>query len=222
MDQNEQRSGSSGPGAYFDEAAATWDDNPTRVELAKTVAKGILAQVPLTAETMVMDFGCGTGLITRALAPKVASVAAADPSAQMLAVLDAKAKASGLNNVQPLPLEAGYPSPDGARFDAIVSSMVFHHVEDIPAVLSRFARWVRPGGWVAIADLEPEDGSFHVGNPHVVHHGIDPARLGSQLEQAGFAIQSVQTVHTIRRQPEGADHPRDYPVFLLVARRTDS
>jgi tRNA (cmo5U34)-methyltransferase len=207
-----------GAGAYFDEAAATWDDNPTRVELAQAVARGILAEVPLMADMVVMDFGCGTGLITRALAPEVASVVAADTSSEMLAVLDAKAKASGLNNVQPLPLEAGYPSPVGVHFDAIVSSMVFHHIEDIPALLARFAQWLRPGGWVAIADLEPEDGSFHRGNPHVIHHGIDPAHLGSELVTAGFSIQSVRTVHVVRRQPEGADQPRDYPVFLLVGR----
>jgi tRNA (cmo5U34)-methyltransferase len=224
MDQNRSASGNgreqdAGPEAYFDEAAKTWDDNPMRVELAKTVAEGILAEVPLMADMMVMDFGCGTGLITRALAPKVASVVAADTSAQMLAVLDAKAKASGLNNVQPVPLEAGYPSPDGSRFDAIVSSMVFHHIDDIPALLARFAQWLRPGGWVAIADLEPEDGSFHGSNPHVVHHGIDPSGLGLQLEAVGFSVQSVQTIHIIQRQPVGADRPRDYPVFLLVARK---
>lgn len=221
-DPNELPEGNVGrrsAGAYFDEAAATWDDNPTRVELAKAVTKGILAEVPLMADMVVMDFGCGTGLITRGLAPRVASVVAADMSTQMLAVLDAKAKASGLNNVQPLPLEAGYPLPEGSPFDAVVSSMVLHHVEDILALVARFARWLRPGGWVAIADLGPEDGTFHRGSSHVVHHGIDPGRLGSELAAVGFSIQSVRMVHTIRRQPEGADRPRDYPVFLLVARR---
>lgn len=224
MDQNEPIPGnggpqSEGPGAYFDEAAKTWDDNPTRVEMARTVAKGILSEVPLTPEMAIMDFGCGTGLITRELAPKVASVTAADTSAQMLAVLGDKAKASGLNHVQPLLLEDDYPSPTGAPFDAIVSSMVFHHIEDIPALLARFAQWLRPGGWVAIADLEPEDGTFHAGNPHVVHHGIDPSWLGTQLEAVGLSNKNTRTVHTIRRQPEGADQPRDYPVFLLVARK---
>ncbi len=208
-----------GPGAYFDEAAKTWDDNPTRVEMAKIIARAIAAQVPLTPEMAIMDFGCGTGLITHELAPKVASVTAADTSAQMLAVLGDKAKASGLDHVRPLLLEDGYPSPTGPQFDAIVSSMVFHHIEDIPALLAKFAQWLRPEGWIAIADLEPEDGTFHSGNSHVIHHGIDPSWLRSQIEALGLSVRSVQMVHTIRRQPEGADQPRDYPVFLLVARK---
>ena len=97
----------------------------------------------------------------------------ADTSARMLAVLEAKAKASGLDHVRPLLLDDGYPSPVGLQFDAIVSSMVLHHIEDIPALLARLAQWVRPGGWIAIADLEPEDGTFHRGDAHVVHRGIE-------------------------------------------------
>ncbi len=224
MDQNKSASGDgrqqdAGPGAYFDEAAKTWDDNPRRVEMAKVIARAIAAEVPLTPEMAIMDFGCGTGLITRGLAPKVASVTAADTSEQMLAVLGSKAKASGLDHVRTLLLEDGYPSPTGPQFDAIVSSMVFHHIDDVPALLTKFAQWLRPGGWVAIADLEPEDGSFHGSNPHVIHHGIDPSWLGSQIGALGLSVKSIQTVHTIQRQPEGADEPRDYPVFLLVAQK---
>ncbi|NLZ04023.1 MAG: methyltransferase domain-containing protein [Phycisphaerae bacterium] len=143
----------------------------------------------------------------------------ADTSARMLAVLEAKAKASGLDHVRPLLLDDGYPSPVGLQFDAIVSSMVLHHIEDIPALLTRLAQWVRPGGWIAIADLEPEDGTFHRGDAHVVHRGIDPAWLRTQVEAKGFTVESARTVHVVRRQPEGADRPRDYPVFLVVARR---
>ncbi len=207
-----------GANNHFDAAAATWDDNPTRVELAKAVAGAMLAAVPLTPQMAVMDFGCGTGLITREMAPKVASITSADTSAQMLAVLEAKAKASGLDHVRTLLLEDGYPQLSGGQFDAVVSSMVLHHIEDIPALLARFAQWVRPGGWIAVADLEPEDGTFHRDSAHEVHHGIDPAWLRSETEAVGFSVKSAQTVHTIQRQPEGVHQPREYPVFLLVAR----
>ncbi len=208
-----------GPVAYFDQAAATWDDNPRRVEMAGVVAQAMVRDVLLTADMKVMDFGCGTGLITRQLAPQVASVTAADTSAEMLAVLMQKAQAGGMRNVDTLLLEPGYPLPAGPTYDAVVSSMVFHHLEDIPHVLERFAAWLQPGGWLAIAELEPEDGSFHSDGRHVLHHGIDPSWLRSQIEALGLSVRSVQMVHTIRRQPEGADQPRDYPVFLLVARK---
>jgi 2-polyprenyl-3-methyl-5-hydroxy-6-metoxy-1,4-benzoquinol methylase len=203
----------------FDEAAQSWDDNPVRVELAAAVAEGMGREVPFRPEMAIMDFGSGTGLIARALAPKVASVAAADTSTEMLAVLETKAKAAGLDGIRALSLDAGYESYTGESYDAIVSSMVLHHIEDIPKLAQHLAQWCRPGGWVALADLEPEDGTFHHDTRGVVHHGIDPAALTSQLEAVGFTTKSIQTVHTIQRPSEEGADPRDYPVFLLVAQR---
>jgi len=217
--REEQPAEIAGPTSPFDQAAQTWDDNPVRVEIATAVARAISRAVPLTPEMAIMDFGSGTGLIARALAPKVASVSAADTSTEMLAVLATKAKAAGLTGIRPLLLDDQYRSHGAACYDAIASSMVLHHIADIPNLARHLAQWCRPGGWVALADLEPEDGTFHRHAQEVVHHGIDPAELASQLEAAGFTTKSIQTVHTIRRPPtEGAD-PKDYPVFLLVAQR---
>jgi 2-polyprenyl-3-methyl-5-hydroxy-6-metoxy-1,4-benzoquinol methylase len=207
-------------GAYFGQAAATWDDKPQRVEMAGIVAEAMRNDVPLRPDMKVMDFGCGTGLITRQLAPTVASVTAADTSAEMLAVLAQKAKASGLTNVQTLLLEPGYPSPAGSAYDAIVSNMVFHHIEDISHVLARFAAWLRPGGWVAISDLEPENGTFHADDRHVFHHGIDPSWLTAQMEAVGFTVHTVHIVHTVHKPLEGTTQMREYPIFLLAAQKT--
>jgi len=203
----------------FDEAAQTWDDKPARVELAAAITAAMSREVPFGPEMQIMDFGSGTGLIARALAPQVASVTAADTSGEMLAVLAAKAKAAGLTTIQPLLLDADYESHADATHDAIVGAMVLHHIKDIAKLVQHLAQWCRPGGWVALADLEPEDGTFHR-DPHgVMHHGIDPASLASQLEAVGFTTKSIRTVHTIQRPPaEGADL-QDYPVFLLVARK---
>ncbi len=208
-----------GPTSRFDEAAQSWDDNPVRVKLAAAVAEAMGRAVPLQPEMQIMDFGSGTGLIARALAPKVASIAAADTSTEMLAVLETKAKAAGLTGIRPLLLDAGYESHSGDSYDAIVSSMVLHHIADIPNLVRHLARWCRPGGWVALADLEPEDGTFHRHTQEVFHHGIDQTSLASQLEAVGFTTKSVQTVHVIGRPPAEGAEPKNYPVFLLVAQK---
>ncbi len=208
--------------SYFDQAAQTWDDNPVRRELALAVAQGICQAIKFRPEMRIMDFGCGTGLIARELAPKVASVTAVDTSPEMVAVLKAKAAAAGLSGIEPLLLDNGYESGPAASYDAIVSSMVLHHIEDISGLVAQLAQWCRPGGWVGLADLEPEDGTFHRPGQQVAHHGIDPTALASQLESVGFVTQSVQTVHTIQRPPVDGAEPRDYPVFLLTAQRAQS
>jgi 2-polyprenyl-3-methyl-5-hydroxy-6-metoxy-1,4-benzoquinol methylase len=203
----------------FDEAAQTWDDKPARVELAGAITAAMGREVPFGPAMQIMDFGTGTGLIARALAPQVASVTAADTSTEMLAVLETKAQAAGLAGIRPLLLDAGYASHVGATYDVIVSAMVLHHIEDILKLTHHLAQWCRPGGWVALADLEPEDGTFHHDTRGVVHHGIDPAALASQLETVGFTTKSIQTVHTIQRPPAEGAEPQDYGVFLLVARK---
>jgi tRNA (cmo5U34)-methyltransferase len=202
------------------EAAATWDSKPWHVELAASVARAMAEDVPFRPDMHIMDFGCGSGLITYHLAPQVASIVAADVSAEVLATLTRNAQASGMAHVRTLLLEAEDPSHVMGSCDAIVSSMVFHHISDIPQLLRRFAEWLRRDGWVAIADLEPEDGTFHSSRTHVAHHGIEPSELASHVETAGFAVRSVRTVHALQWQPEDATEVRVYPVFLLVARKT--
>jgi len=206
----------------FDKAAETWEEKPARLELAAAIAKAISEEVPLTPEMEIMDFGCGTGLIARALAPRVRLITAADTSAQMLAVLEAKAKETGLEGINPLLLDETYGTHGGVAYDAIVSGMVLHHIEDILELVAQLAQWCRPGGWLALADLEPEDGSFHQDPTGVVHHGIDPAWLADQLEPLDFTIRSTRRAHTIRRPPAEGTPATDYPVFLLAAQRRSS
>ncbi len=203
----------------FDRAAEAWEENPARLELAAAIAKAIIEEIPLVPEMEIMDFGCGTGLIARTLAPRVRLVTAADTSAQMLTVLETKAKAAGLDGIKPLLLDTTYGSHGGVAYDAIISGMVLHHIEDIPKLLVQLAQWCRPNGWLALADLEPEDGSFHRDTKGVVHHGIDPNALSAQLESVGFTTQVIRRAHTIRRPPAEGAALKEYPVFLLVARK---
>ncbi|RMF87708.1 MAG: class I SAM-dependent methyltransferase, partial [Nitrospirae bacterium] len=97
-------------------------------------------------------------------------------------------------------------------FDAVVSAMALHHVEDTERLLRAFARHLRPGGWLALADLDAEDGTFHPPEVEgVYHHGFDRAALAALLERAGFEGVRFTTAHTVER--EG----RAYPVFLVTA-----
>jgi hypothetical protein len=50
-----------------------------------------------------------------------------------------------------------------------------------------------------------------------VHHGFDQADLSLRAAQAGFADMHFQTVFSIAK--EHASGTRDYPVFLMTARR---
>lgn len=57
---------------HFDSKAAEWDDNPAHVENARRIAAVIRRQIPLFRNTRALDFGCGTGLVSRELLPMIA------------------------------------------------------------------------------------------------------------------------------------------------------
>jgi SAM-dependent methyltransferase len=195
----------------FRDRAADWDQQPVPVQISEGVSAAILDRVPLSPTLRVMDFGAGTGLLCGRLAPRVGRVLAVDVSPAMLAQLTARPELAGRVEAY-----AGdiLEAPLAERFDLVVSAMAMHHVEDTPALLRALHDHLVPGGRVALADLDTEDGSFHPpGVEGVFHTGFDRAALGAALEAAGFVAPAFETACVVRR--EGGE----YPVFLVVAAR---
>jgi len=200
----------------FDEKAAEWDANPARVALARGVVAAIRAAVPLRPDMRVMDFGAGTGLISLGLLPEVAEVTAVEASGEMLRVLGEKVKALGVANLHTLACDVGAAALPSGHFDLIVSSMVLHHLPDVPKVLAHVRPALRPGGWIALADLDSEDGTFHADPTGIYRNGFERAEVCRWLEGAGFARAVSREAYRITRP--GADGAmRTYPVFLVTA-----
>lgn len=203
---------------FFDQAAATWDDDPTKVERARIVAERLAAAGALSDATRVLEYGAGTGLVAQALAAHVGPITLAEPSTGMREVAQAKVDAGALPEATRLwDLDlAVTPPPAGEAFDLVVTVQVLHHVADLTPVLAGFHALLAPGGRLVIVDLDREDGSFHAGHghDHLVHHGFDRADLGALLEASGF--RDVAFEHAYDLEKDG----RSYPLFLATATRS--
>jgi len=202
----------------FDQAAATWDEEPRRVQLADDIAAALIREVGIVSDMDALDYGCGTGLITLRLQPLVRGITGADTSPGMLDVLREKAHARALENVRVMVLDGAGKQEIPGRFHLIVSSMTLHHVPDVASLLREFHRLLLPGGVLALADLDAEDGSFHGDTIPAAHAGFDRGALRAMLAAAGFRDLRDCTAATVEKGT-GDGETRSYPVFLMVAAR---
>jgi len=199
----------------FDGRAATWDDDPAKVERAQAVADAIVKRVPLTGAMRALEYGCGTGLLSFMLRPRLGDITLADVSEGMLAVAAGKIAAASDASMRAVKLDLlSDPLPE-RPFDLIYSLMTLHHIPDTVAILKRFHAALGKPGVLCVADLDAEDGSFH-GAGFDGHLGFDRTRLAAQAREAGFAAVELSTAFVMTKSVNG--EPRTFPIFLMVAR----
>src|SRR5512135_1241451 len=183
----------------FNKEAEQWDANPGRVKLANEIADAVIREGSLERTMNVLDFGCGTGLVTLRLQPLVKSILGADSSQGMLGVLQGKIDALGVTNVRTRLVDFEKGARVEGPFDLIVSSMTLHHVPDTATLFSQWYDLLAPGGRLCFADLDAEDGSFHSDNTGVFHLGFDRDHLKRLLRNANFKDIRDVTAATVQR-----------------------
>lgn len=121
----------------------------------------VVDNLDLRPHLTVLDVAAGTGLLGRAIAPRVGRVVASDITAEMLA---RGREEAGRDEVANIDFEHGVaedlPYPAGS-FDMVVTRFSVHHFLRPEAVLSELRRVCRPGGKVVVVDMtSPEDGGL--------------------------------------------------------------
>ena len=198
----------------FDSMARSWDANPMHLERSKQVALKMVELLPLSGEMSALEFGAGTGILSFLLSEKLHHITMMDSSVEMVKVMDDKVHSRAISNLLPVCYNLE-KERSNAKYDLIFNQMVLHHIEDIQAIFEQFYTMLLPGGFLAIADLFPEDGSFH-GIGFDGHLGFDPEKLKDQLLAKGFTRIQYEKCFTVERDnPEGA--VKSYPIFLLIA-----
>ncbi len=202
--------------AHFDGKARQWDANPVFRERGECIAQAIRTRIPLNRAMTALDYGSGTGLTSFALQHLLGHITLMDSSPGMLAVAQEKIAAAGLTHLTTRQIDLTADPPAEERYDLIYSAMTLHHIPDTDHILRVFHDLLKPGGWLAIADLDREDGSFH--GPEVeVHHGFERTDLAGRAMAAGFVGARFETVFCIDKETDTGT--RSYPVFLMTARR---
>lgn len=195
----------------FEDKAQEWDARPIPQQISEGVFAALQEAVALSPELSVMDFGAGTGLVAGQIAPLVSELVAVDVSPAMLEQLAQKPALQGKADIV---CQDILQQPLDRRVDLIVSAMAAHHVEDTAQLMRTLFAHLRPGGRLALADLDAEDGSFHPpGIEGDYHDGFAREAIAGLAEAAGFADVRFRTACEVDRDG------RRYPIFLLTAAR---
>lgn len=134
----------------------------------------------------VVDFGCGTGVLSVALARWAKSVVAIDRNADVLEQAKERARAAKAKNITFLREDLHELSLPSGKKDLVVLSQSLHHVDRPEAVLKEAARILEPGGKIIVLELMPHEEKWVVERLGHKHLGFEPEALESELEKLRF------------------------------------
>jgi tRNA (cmo5U34)-methyltransferase len=197
----------------FDAKARDWDKNQRYIDRSEAVAKAILQIIPVHRGMKALEYGSGTALLSFELKDMFEEITLMDNSREMNLVTEEKIADQNIQNMKPLFFDLEHQDYSG-KFDIIYNQMVMHHVRDIDAMFLKFYNLLNSGGYLAIADLYTENGSFH-GEGFNGHLGFDVEQLADKLKAVGYGNISHRQCYIIERTDEEG-FVTEFPIFLLT------
>src|SRR5699024_12189460 len=202
----------------FDEEALNWD-TPAKIDRAENIADAINSKITLSPKMAAFEYGAGTGLLSFALKDKLGPIILADVSEGMLDVLQEKIQNRNIGDMTAVNLDLTVDPLPEERFDIVYTMMTLHHIKDTEQILSKFYKLLNPGGFLCVADLDKEDGSFHGKEVDDVHRGFDRQKLSDLAKSIGFSHINISTAYRLEHEINDAGDTAIFPIFLMTAQK---
>lgn len=166
---------------------AEWLTRDTREREERTQL--LLDNLGIQPGQVVGDLGCGNGYLTLPVAGRTGPkgrVLAADLQPEMLTLLNKRAAAQGIENIQTLASTGTDPGFPRRSCDLILMVDVYHELDDPEAVLAGVRRALAPGGRLALVEFRAEDPRV----PIKPEHKMTKAQMLGELAFNGLRFES--------------------------------
>jgi cyclopropane fatty-acyl-phospholipid synthase-like methyltransferase len=149
--------------------------------------ENVVRELALQQGDVVADIGAGTGIFSIPIAMQVGpsgAVLAVEVDEGFLPMIEEKASAARLPNVDAVLGEFGDPRLPRRDVDVAFFHDVLHHVEDRAGYLRALAAYMAPGSRIAVVDFDANHPSSpHQDDPTML---LTPAQVDGWMEAAGF------------------------------------
>jgi 2-polyprenyl-6-hydroxyphenyl methylase/3-demethylubiquinone-9 3-methyltransferase len=171
--------------------------NPLRLEWINAIA-------PLRGK-VVVDVGCGGGILAESMAKKGATITGIDLSEKALKVADLHSLESGVAVRYELIAAEALAEREPASFDVVTCMEMLEHVPDPAAIVKACATMVKPGGKVFFSTLNRNPKSYLFAvigaeyllrmlpkGTHDYSKFITPAELAQFARNAGLQVDGLK------------------------------
>jgi len=171
--------------------------NPIRVSYIERQAQGLDAKV-------VLDVGCGGGILAEAMAQKGARVTGIDMAELSLKVARLHLHESGLEVDYQHTTVEDFAADNAARFDIVTCLELLEHVPDPASVIDAAVRLLKPGGLLFLSTINRNPKAFALGilgaeyilgllprGTHEYRKFIKPSEMAAQLRANGMRVRDI-------------------------------
>ncbi|ATE54488.1 class I SAM-dependent methyltransferase [Actinosynnema pretiosum] len=199
-------------GVVFDRLAEVYD--ASEVQFFKPVARELLRRLDVRQGEHVLDIGCGRGAVLFPAAEAAGPggrVVGVDVSPAMVGSIAERVAA--LPSVEVLVMDGSRPDFPDRSFDVVTGSMSVALFPDLPAVLARCARLLRPSGRLGVTAPVPP--------PSLADWRLGPLRVGRIVEEIDVDAAAANPALARFFGPHPFGRPGEIGDLLTAAGLTD-
>jgi len=190
----------------WDDYAEDWDSNPDVVKYAELAHESLLEKIDPSGK-VVLDFGCGTGLLTEKLATQAKTIVGLDSAQKMIDAVNQK----GISNISTVAAELtkasiGQSPLEENAFNLITASSVCSFLPDYQGTLFLLASLLKPEGYFVQWDWQATE--------EYPDFGFNADQIQSAYAKAGLTLISVETAFTLYTEKGDMD------VIMAVGQKT--